>query len=55
MIVGGLRYVTSGGDAKAVGAAKDTILYAIIGIVVAVISYALVSFVIQSLGRAQGA
>lgn len=55
LIIGGLRYVTSGGDGKAVAAAKDTILYAVIGIVVAVISYALVSFVIQSLGRAQGA
>ena len=55
LIVGGLRYVTSSGDPKAVGAAKDTILYAIVGIVVAVISYALVSFVISSLSRAQGA
>ena len=52
LIIGGLRYVTSGGDAKAVGAAKDTILYAIIGIVVAVIAYALVTFVITSLSRA---
>ncbi|GAC1369606.1 MAG: hypothetical protein NVSMB39_1590 [Candidatus Saccharimonadales bacterium] len=53
LIIGGLRYVTSGGDAKAVSAAKDTILYAVIGIVVAVISFALVSFVISSLAKAQ--
>ena len=52
LIIGGLRYVTSGGDPKAVSAAKDTILYAIIGIVVAVIAYALVTFVISSLSRA---
>lgn len=52
LIIGGLRYVTSGGDSKAVTAAKDTILYAIIGIVVAVISYALVTFVISSLAKA---
>ena len=52
LIIGGLRYVTSGGDSKAVTAAKDTILYAIIGIVVAVISYALVNFVITSLAKA---
>lgn len=52
LIIGGLRYVTSGGDAKAVSAAKDTILYAVIGIVVAVVSYALVSFVLSSLAKA---
>src|SRR4249920_3115391 len=34
LIIGGLRYVTSGGDSKAVTAAKDTILYAVIGVVV---------------------
>lgn len=52
LIIGGLRYVTSGGDSKAVTAAKDTILYAVIGIVVAVISYALVNFVLSSLAKA---
>lgn len=53
LIIGGLRYVTSGGDSKAVTAAKDTILYAIIGIVVAVISFALVSFVVTALNNAK--
>lgn len=52
LIIGGLRYVISNGDSKAVEAAKNTILYAIIGIVVAVISFALVSFVITSIGKA---
>lgn len=46
LIIGGLRYVVSNGDPKAVTAAKDTILYAIIGIVVAILSYAAVNFVI---------
>ena len=53
LIIGGLRYVTSGGDSKAVTTAKDTILYAIIGIVVAVISFALVQFVVNALGSAK--
>ena len=52
LIIGGLRYVVSGGDSKAVTAAKDTILYAIVGIVVAVISYAVVNFVISALAKA---
>jgi hypothetical protein len=45
IIIGGFRYVTSGGDSKAVSAAKDTILYAIIGVVVAIVAYAIVQFV----------
>lgn len=52
LIIGGLRYVISQGESKNVTAAKDTILYAIIGIVVAVISFALVNFVITSLNKA---
>ncbi len=52
LIIGGLRYVISNGDSKNVTAAKDTILYAIIGIVVAVISFALVQFVITALNKA---
>jgi len=51
LIIGGLRYVISNGDPKNVSAAKDTILYAIVGIVVAVISFALVSFVINALNK----
>ena len=46
LIVGGLRYVLSGGDSSQTKAAKDTILYAIIGIVVATAAYAIVNFVV---------
>ena len=46
LIIGGLRYVTSNGEASSIKGAKDTITYAIIGIIVAMLSYALVSFVI---------
>ncbi len=48
LIIGGLRYVVSGGDSSAVQAAKNTILYAVVGIVVAILAYAVVSFVINS-------
>ena len=51
LIIGGLRYVISNGDSKAVESAKNTILYAIVGIVVAVIAFALVQFVISSLNK----
>jgi hypothetical protein len=46
LIYGGIRYTISGGDTAAVTAAKNTILYAIIGIVIALLAYAIVNFVI---------
>ena len=49
IVIGGLRYVTSGGNQNAVTAAKNTILYAIIGIIVAILAYAVINFVLGSL------
>lgn len=46
IIIGGIRYALSGGDEKAVTAAKDTILYAVVGLVIALLSYAIVNFVL---------
>lgn len=46
MIIGGLRYVLSQGNASSVEGAKNTILYAIIGIIVAVMAFAIVNFVL---------
>ncbi len=46
LIIGGFRYVLSGGDQKGTSAAKDTILFAIIGVVVALLSYSIMNFVI---------
>jgi hypothetical protein len=49
LIIGGLRYVISQGSKEGVASAKDTILYAVIGIVVAILAYAIVNFVTGSL------
>jgi hypothetical protein len=49
LIIGGLRYVLSAGDANATAAAKNTIIYAIVGIVVAFMAFAAVSFVVTQL------
>lgn len=51
LIIGGFRYVISGGDSNAVEGAKNTILYAIIGIVVAFLAFAAVDFVIDQLNQ----
>ncbi|MBP7760284.1 hypothetical protein KA093_00645 [Candidatus Saccharibacteria bacterium] len=50
LIIGGIRYVVSGGDQSAVTGAKNTILYAIVGIVVAFLAFAAVNFVTTNLG-----
>lgn len=50
VIIGGLRYVLSGGDSAGLKSAKDTILYALVGLVVALLSFALVGFVINRVG-----
>jgi len=49
LIYGGIRYTVSMGDSKNVETAKNTIMYAIIGIVVALLAYAIVNFVLTSL------
>lgn len=47
IIIGGFRYVTSNGDSNAISGAKNTILYAIIGIVVAAFAQIIVRFVLS--------
>lgn len=49
LIYGGIRYTISGGDSGAVTSAKNTILYAIVGIVIALLAYAIVNFVLVTL------
>ena len=49
IIYGGFRYVTSGGDPTGTQNAKNTILYAVIGLIVAMLSYAIVNFFIFGL------
>jgi hypothetical protein len=47
IIIGGLRYITSGGDSANVTAAKNTILYAVIGLVIVAFAQLIVRFVIK--------
>ncbi|MFZ2545318.1 MAG: pilin [Candidatus Saccharimonadales bacterium] len=46
IVIGGIRYTTSNGEAGSIKGAKDTILYAVVGLVVAILSYAIVNFVL---------
>lgn len=49
LIIGGIKYVVSGGDSKKVTDAKNTVLYAIIGLIIAFLAFAIVNFVITAL------
>jgi cytochrome bd-type quinol oxidase subunit 2 len=46
IIIGGLKYITSSGDSNNVTSAKNTILYAIIGLVVVALAQFIVKFVL---------
>ncbi len=50
VIVGGVQYMTSTGDPGKVKKAKDTILYALIGLAVCVASFAIVNWAIDAIG-----
>lgn len=48
IIIGGLRYITSGGDSGKVSSAKNTIIYAIVGLIVVALAQVIVRFVISN-------
>ena len=47
IITGGFKYITSGGDASKVTSAKNTLVYAVIGLVVVALSQFIVKFVLN--------
>lgn len=51
IIVGGLRYITSGGNDTSVTSAKNTILYAIIGLIIVALAQVLVRFTLNQLSN----
>ena len=46
LIIGGLRYITSSGEAGNVSSAKNTIIYALVGLVVVALAQFIVHFVL---------
>lgn len=51
IIIGGVQYMTSTGDAGKVKKAKDTILYGVIGLVICILAFAIVNFVINAFNQ----
>lgn len=52
LIWGGIRYTTSAGNSASVTSAKNTIMYAIIGLIIAFLAFAIVNWVLGEIGQA---
>lgn len=49
LIIGGINFITSQGDTGKVTKARNTILYGVVGLVVALLAFAIVNFVLGSI------
>lgn len=50
IVIGGLKYTLSGGDSNAIASAKNTILYAVVGLVLGVSVFTIIGFVFSQVG-----
>lgn len=48
IVIGGIRYTTSNGEASQIQSAKNTVLYAVVGLIVAILAFAIVNFVVEA-------
>ena len=51
IIIGGIRYASSNGDSSGVQSAKNTILYAVVGLIVIILAASITNFVIESIAK----
>lgn len=51
IVLGGIRYVSSNGDPSSIKAAKDTVLYAVVGLVAVLMASAITDFVIKNVAK----
>lgn len=54
LIIGGVKYIVSQGNEKAVESSKHTILYAVIGLLIIILSFVIVRFVLNQAGGLTG-
>ncbi|HEV2412505.1 MAG TPA: pilin [Candidatus Saccharimonadales bacterium] len=55
IIIGGFRYIVSGGDSGQIGNAKNTIIYAVVGLIIVIFAQIIVHFVIGNVSAAASA
>jgi len=49
MIVGGIKYITAGGDSNAITAARNTILNALIGLIIIVLAQSIIVYIVKKI------
>lgn len=49
IVIAGLRYITSAGDPQKAANARNTIILALVGLVIAISAYAILTFVVKGL------
>lgn len=54
IIIGGLRYITSGGESSNIQTAKNTILFAVVGLVIVALAQIIVRFVLSKVASNTG-
>lgn len=54
IIIAGFQYITSGGDSGKVSSAKNSIIYAIVGLVVVALAQSIVKFVLNRITTTAG-
>jgi len=54
IIMGGFTYITSAGDTAKLTKARNTIMYGVIGLVIAVLAFAIVNFVLDGVFKNGG-
>ncbi len=50
IVIAGFRYIVAHGDPSAVAQARNTILYAVIGLLITIVAYSIVAFVVKGIG-----
>jgi len=49
LVIGGFQFITAAGDQENMRRAKSTVMYSIVGLIIAILAYAIVTFVVQKL------
>ena len=51
LIIGGVLYATSQGDAPKLTKAKNTVIYSLVGLIISVLAFAITTFILNSMGK----
>ena len=49
MMIAGIKYITSGGDSNSINSAKNTMVYALVGLVITAVAQGIIVFVVNRL------